>query len=111
MIIIRTKKFAEEQQQELQGMTVKDMQMEQFKLQRQQRLIQHQKNQLQIKEDMAKAKALTQQQKLEQEKDEAEDKDRIRIKQQERLANEGKKDNTNLYKSKAKITAPVSMPK
>ena len=111
MIIIRTKKFAEEQQQELQGMTVKDMQMEQFKLQRQQRLIQHQKNQLQIKEDMAKAKALTQQQRLEQEKDEAEDKDRIRIKQQERLANDGKKDNTNLYKTKSKITAPVSMPK
>ena len=111
MIIIRTKKFAEEQQSELRGMTVKDMQMEQFKLQRQQRLIQHQKNQLQIKEDMAKAKALTQQQKLEQEKDEAEDKDRIRIKQQERLANEGKKDNTNLYKTKSKITAPVSMPK
>ena len=109
MIIIRTKKFAEEQQPELQGMTVKDMQ--QFKLQRQQRLIQHQKNQLQIKEDMAKAKALTQQQKLEQEKDEAEDKDRIRIKQQERLSNEGKKDNTNLYKTKSKITAPVSMPK
>ena len=111
MIIIRTKKFAEEQQPELQGMAVKDMQMEQFKLQRQQRLIQHQKNQLQIKEDMARAKALTQQPKLEQEKDEAEDKDRIRIKQQERLSNEGKKDNTNLYKTKSKITAPVSMPK
>lgn len=109
MIVLRDKSWSLPEQEPSQEITSKDLQLEQLRLQRQQRLIQHQKTQLRIKEDMAKSRALAQAQKREAEKDTSEAKDRIRIKQQEQESQGSQ--NTGLYKTRTKPVAPVSMPK
>lgn len=92
-----------------QEVTSRDLQLEQMRLQRQQIQIQHQRQQLLAKEQMAKARALTQLQKMENEEKQSESKDRIKVRQQE--ANLQGPDNTHLYKTKSKAVQPVSMPK
>jgi hypothetical protein len=92
-----------------QEVTSRDLQLEQMRLQRQQRLIQHQRAQLQVKENMARARALAQRQRIEREKSESDQKDSIKIKQMEENSNAAK--NTNLYKTQSRPVAPVSMPK
>lgn len=92
-----------------QEVTARDLQLEQYRLQRQQIQIQHQKQQLLAKEQMAKARTLTQLQKMENEEKQSANKDQIRNRQQE--INSQKPDNTYLYKTKSKAVQPVSMPK
>ena len=92
-----------------QELTAKDLQLEQMKLQRQQIQIQHQRQQLLAKEQMAKARNMTQLQKMENEREQSDNKDRIRTRQQE-AANQ-RPDNTGLYKTKSKAVQPVAMPK
>jgi hypothetical protein len=93
-----------------QELTSRDLLLEQMRLQRQQRLIQHQKAQLQVKENMARARALAQQQRLEREKGEDDQKDSIRIKQMEENSNVAK-NTSSLYKTKSRPITPISMPK
>ena len=108
MILIRNKNYSNipEQPQEV---TSRDLQLEQLRLQRPQRLIQHQTTQLQIKENMARSRAIAQVQKQENEKDMSDAKDRIKIQQQEQKSQGAQ--NTSLYKTKSRPVAPVSMPK
>lgn len=90
-----------------QQVTSKDLQLEQFKLQRQQQLILHQQAMLQQKETLQRQRELVQRQKMENDKDESDNKDRIKIRQQE--IKNGKADNTGLYKTKSKANQPVPM--
>ena len=69
--------------------------------------IQHQKEQLKIKEDMARQRQITQIRKMKAEKEEDQRDNQIKIRKLE--VNNGKADNTSLYKSKAKVVDPVPM--
>lgn len=112
MIIPRIKIFSEDDQQNIQppqqsDVTSRDLLIEQMKMQRQAIQLQHQREQLQAKEQMAKARRMVQIQKMQKEEDQSKAKDQIRIKQQE---NGEDPKNTGLYKSRATKVQPVSMP-
>ena len=125
MIVLRDKEFSvpkvgetispksqipQQEDDNSQEITSRDLLLEQMRLQRQQRLIQHQKAQLQVKENMARARALAQQQRLEREKGEDDQKDSIRIKQMEENSNVAK-NTSSLYKTKSRPITSISMPK
>lgn len=110
MLIKRSKRFAEPVQGEEQSpLTSKDLLLEQMKLQRQQIQINHQRQQMRAKEDMAARRSLIQQQRMESEEKQSDQKDQLRARQQENAA--AKPDNTSLYKQKAKTVPPVGMPR
>ena len=83
------------------------LEAEQMKSQRMALQIQHQKEQLKIKEDMARQSQITQIRKMKAEKEEDQRDNQIKIRKLE--VNNGKADNTSLYKSKAKVVDPVPM--
>lgn len=92
--------------------TMRDLQLEQARLQRQQIQIQHQKSQLLLKDEMARRKNVVQLQKLKKDEEESRIKNSIRVKKEENDNNEeAQARNTALYKSKPKPVQPVGMPK
>lgn len=90
-----------------QELTSKDLQLEQMRMQKQILQIQHQKEQMKIKEDMARRRNLTQMTRMESEEKQTQQKDQIKIRKME--TSNDKPDNTNLYKSKSKAVQPVPM--
>ena len=124
MIVLRNKKFSvpkpgemisptRQQQVPQQGndnsqeLTSKDLQLEQMRMQKQILQIQHQKEQMKIKEDMARRRNLTQLNKMESEEKQTQQKNQIKTRKIE--ANNDKVDNTGLYKTKSKPVQPVPM--
>lgn len=124
MIVLRNKKFsvpkpgemispARQQQVPQQGndnsqeLTSKDLQLEQMRMQKQILQIQHQKEQMKIKEDMARRRNLTQLNKMESEEKQTQQKNQIKTRRIE--ANNDKVDNTGLYKTKSKPIQHVPM--
>jgi len=124
MIVLRNKKFSvpkpgemispvRQQQVPQQGndnsqeLTSKDLQLEQMRMQKQILQIQHQKEQMKIKEDMARRRNLTQLNKMESEEKQTQQKNQIKTRRIE--ANNDKVDNTGLYKTKSKPIQPVPM--
>lgn len=100
------------QQQRTGEVTMKDLQLEQARLQRQQIQIQHQKSQLLLKDEMARRRAVVQLQKLKKDQDDARVKNSIRVKKEENDHNEeAQARNASLYKSRPKLVQPVGMPK
>ena len=100
------------QQQRTGEVTVKDLQLEQARLQRQQIQIQHQKSQLLLRDEMARRRAVVQLQKLKKDQDDARVKNSIRVKKEENDHNEeAQARNASLYKSRPKLVQPVGMPK
>ena len=92
--------------------TMRDLQLEQARLQRQQIQIQHQKSQLLLKDEMARRRNVVQLQKLKKDEDEARIKNSIRVKKEENDNNEeAQARNASLYKSRPKLVQPVGMPK
>lgn len=121
MIVLRDKKYTEQlpqqaqqmalpqQGEEQQPLTSKDLLLEQMKLQRQQISINHQRQIMRAKEEMAHRRNLTQLQRMESEEKQSDQKDQIKTRQQESINQ--KPDNTGLYKQKAKTVPPVGMPR
>lgn len=121
MIVLRDKKYTEQlpqqsqqtalpqQGEEQQPLTSKDLLLEQMKLQRQQISINHQRQIMRAKEEMARRRNLTQLQRMESEEKQSDQKDQIKTRQQESINQ--KPDNTGLYKQKAKTVPPVGMPR
>ena len=124
MIVLRNKKFSvpkpgemisptRQQQVPQQGndnsqeLTSKDLQLEQMRMQKQILQIQHQKEQMKIKEDMARRRNLTQLNKMESEEKQTQQKNQIKTRKIE--ANNDRADNTGLYKTKSKPVQPVPM--
>ena len=100
------------QQQPPNEVTMKDLQLEQARLQRQQIQIQHQKSQLLLKDDMARRRNVVQLQKIKQDEDETRLKNSIRVKKEENDDNdEARARNASLYKSRSKLVQPVGMPR
>ena len=92
--------------------TMRDLQLEQARLQRQQTQIQHQKSQLLLKNEMARRREVVQLQKLKKDEDDDRIKNAIRAKKEENDNNdEAKARNASLYKTKPKLVQPVGMPK
>ena len=87
--------------------SMRDLQAAQMRLQRQQILIQHQKQQLLAKNEMQKRRALLQRQKIAADEEISDNKDRIKVRQME--SQENNKDNTSLYKTKSRPVQPVPM--
>jgi hypothetical protein len=91
---------------------MKDLQLEQARLRRQQIQIQHQKSQLLLKDEMARKRNVIQLQKLKKEEEDTMVKNSIKVKKEERDNNEeAQTRNTSLYKSRPKLVQPVGMPK
>ena len=121
MIVLRDIKYTEQlsqqaqqmalpqQGEEQQPLTSKDLLLEQMKLQRQQISINHQRQIMRAKEEMARRRNLTQLQRMESEEKQSDQKDQIKTRQQESINQ--KPDNTGLYKQKAKTVPPVGMPR
>jgi hypothetical protein len=100
------------QQQQTGEVTMKDLQLEQARLRRQQIQIQHQKSQLLLKDEMARKRNVIQLQKLKKEEEDTMVKNSINVKKEERDNNEeAQTRNTSLYKSKPKLVQPVGMPR
>lgn len=100
--------------QQIPGVTAADLQrrsqqiqIQQMRLQRQKLLIQHQRQQMRVKENIAKARELVQRQKIDQEEREADDRMRLNVKRQEEQSS--RPDNTSLYKSRSRPVQPVPM--
>lgn len=99
-------------QQQTEEITMKDLQLEQARLQRQQIQIQHQKSQLLLKDEMARRRNVIQLQKLKKDEEDTMVKNSIKVKKEERDNNEeAQTRNTSLYKSRPKPVQPVGMPK
>lgn len=99
-------------QQAPDEVTMRDLQLEQARLQRQQTQIQHQKSQLLLKNEMARRREVVQLQKLKKDGDDERVKNAIRARKEENDDNdEAKARNASLYKSKPKLVQPVGMPK
>jgi len=91
---------------------MKDLQLEQARLRRQQIQIQHQKSQLLLKDEMARKRNVIQLQKLKKDEEDTMVKNSINVKKEERDNNEEAQiRNTSLYKSRPKLVQPVGMPK
>ena len=91
---------------------MRDLQLEQARLQRQQTQIQHQKSQLLLKNEMARRREVVQLQKIKKDGDDERVKNAIRARKEENDNNdEAKARNASLYKSKPKLVQPVGMPK
>lgn len=100
------------QQMSSDEVTMRDLQMEQARLQRQQTQIQHQKSQLLLKDEMARRREVVQLQKLKKDQDDDRIKNAIRAKKEENDNNdEARARNASLYKSKPKAVQPVGMPR
>ena len=111
MIVLRNKKFSVPKPGEMisptrqqvpqqgndnsQELTSKDLQLEQMRMQKQILQIQHQKEQMKIKEDMARRRNLTQLNKMESEEKQTQQKNQIKTRKIE--ANNDRVDNTGLY--------------
>ena len=137
MIVLRSKRFAfptpqqAQQQRQLLNMqngqqaqqgenangensepTMRDLQLEQARLQRQQTQIQHQKTQLRIKEEMNRRNTVVKLQKIKKDEEEAQVKNQVRIKKEENDNNdEARARNAALYKTRPKVVQPVGMPR
>ena len=99
-------------QQQTGEITMKDLQLEQARLRRQQIQIQHQKSQLLLKDEMARKRNVIQLQKLKKDEEDTMVKNSINVKKEERDNNEEAQiRNTSLYKSRPKPVQPVGMPK
>lgn len=99
-------------QQQTEEITMKDLQLEQARLRRQQIQIQHQKSQLLLKDEMARRRNVIQLQKLKKDEEDTMVKNSIKVKKEERDNNEeAQTRNTSLYKSRPKPVQPVGMPK
>ena len=99
-------------QQAPDEVTMRDLQLEQARLQRQQTQIQHQKSQLLLKNEMARRREVVQLQKIKKDGDDERVKNAIRARKEENDNNdEAKARNASLYKSKPKLVQPVGMPK
>lgn len=99
-------------QQQTGEITMKDLQLEQARLRRQQIQIQHQKSQLLLKDEMARKRNVIQLQKLKKDEEDTMVKNSINVKKEERDNNEEAQiRNTSLYKSRPKLVQPVGMPK
>lgn len=99
-------------QQQTEEITMKDLQLEQARLRRQQIQIQHQKSQLLLKDEMARKRNVIQLQKLKKDEEDTMVKNSINVKKEERDNNEeAQTRNTSLYKSRPKPVQPVGMPK
>jgi hypothetical protein len=99
-------------QQAPDEVTMRDLQLEQARLQRQQTQIQHQKSQLLLKNEMARRREVVQLQKIKKDGDDERVKNAIRARKEESDNNdEAKARNASLYKSKPKLVQPVGMPK
>ena len=99
-------------QQQEGEITMKDLQLEQARLRRQQIQIQHQKSQLLLKDEMARKRNVIQLQKLKKDEEDTMVKNSIKVKKEERDNNEeAQTRNTSLYKSRPKPVQPVGMPK
>lgn len=99
-------------QQAPDEVTMRDLQLEQARLQRQQTQIQHQKSQLLLKNEMARRREVVQLQKLKKDGDDERIKNAIRAKKEENDNNdEARARNASLYKSKPKLVQPVGMPR
>ena len=99
-------------QQAPDEVTMRDLQLEQARLQRQQTQIQHQKSQLLLKNEMARRREVVQLQKLKKDGDDERMKNAIRARKEENDNNdEAKARNASLYKSKPKLVQPVGMPR
>lgn len=99
-------------QQQEGEITMKDLQLEQARLRRQQIQIQHQKSQLLLKDEMARRRNVIQLQKLKKDEEDTMVKNSIKVKKEERDNNEeAQTRNTSLYKSRPKPVQPVGMPK
>ena len=99
-------------QQAPDEVTMRDLQLEQARLQRQQTQIQHQKSQLLLKNEMARRREVVQLQKLKKDGDDERVKNAIRAKKEENDNNdEARARNASLYKSKPKTVQPVGMPR
>lgn len=105
MIVLRTKTYAALEEEQL---TSKDLAIEQFRQQRQLMQTQRLKQKLQAQEARDRMKALEGMQKAEKEEQADQLKNQIQVKQQENT--DGAK-NVGLYKTRAKTTPPVGMPK
>ena len=92
--------------------TMRDLQLEQARLQRQQIQIQHQKSQLLLKDEMSRRRSMVQLQKLKKDEEDARIKNSIRVKKEETDKNEETQArNVSLYKSRPKLVQPVGMPR
>lgn len=99
-------------QQQTGEITMKDLQLEQARLRRQQIQIQHQKSQLLLKDEMARKRNVIQLQKLKKDEEDTMVKNSINVKKEERDNNEeAQTRNTSLYKSRPKPVQPVGMPR
>lgn len=99
-------------QQQTGEITMKDLQLEQARLRRQQIQIQHQKSQLLLKDEMARKRNVIQLQKLKKDEEDTMVKNSIKVKKEERDNNEeAQTRNTSLYKSRPKPVQPVGMPR
>ena len=99
-------------QQAPDEVTMRDLQLEQARLQRQQTQIQHQKSQLLLKNEMARRREVVQLQKIKKDGDDERVKNAIRARNEESDNNdEAKARNASLYKSKPKLVQPVGMPR
>lgn len=98
--------------QSSEEVTMRDLQLEQARLQRQQTQIQHQKSQLLMKNEMARRREVVQLQKLKKDETDSQIKNAIRAKKEENDKNdEARIRNAALYKPKPKLVQPVAMPK
>jgi hypothetical protein len=93
-------------------LTMRDLQLEQARLRRQQIEIQHQKSQLLLKDEISRRRSMVQMQKMEQEEKDAQNRARIQARKEEnRNNNEAGVKNTSLYKTRPKAIQPVGMPR
>ena len=126
MIILRNKKFADipkpgetlsekgansegnaGESTSSQEVTSRDLQIEQMRLQKQLLLIQHQKQQMRVKEEMAKRRQLQQLSRMESEEKQSQRSNQVKVRKME--ADKEKPDNTSLYKNRSQAVAPVPM--
>jgi hypothetical protein len=102
----------QQQKSSSEEVTMRDLQLEQSRLQRQQTQIQHQKSQLLLKNEMTRRREIVQLQKLKKDEEDARIKNSIRVKKEEEKNNEeAKARSASLYKTKPRPVQPVGMPK
>lgn len=101
-----------QQNQEGGEITMRDLQLEQARLRRQQIEIQHQKSQLLLKDEISRRRAMVQMQRMEQDEKQAQSRARLQAKKEEdNNNNEAGVKNTSLYKTRPKAVQPVGMPR